>query len=118
MTGWIGVDLDGTLASYSGWKSETQIGEPVPAMVAKVKRALALGWEVRIMTARVSTRDPEELHAVRSAILTWCIQHLGVGLEVTCVKDYAMVELWDDRAVQVTPNTGEFVGASRILGGD
>jgi hypothetical protein len=28
-------------------------------------------------------------------------------LEVTCVKDFAMIELWDDRAVGVLMNTGQ-----------
>jgi hypothetical protein len=31
-------------------------------------------------------------------------------LPVTCEKDMAMVEFWDDKAVQVIPNTGEPVG--------
>lgn len=36
---------------------------------------------------------------------TWLVVTLGV-IPVVCRKDYAMVELWDDRAVQVIPNTG------------
>jgi hypothetical protein len=27
--GWIGVDLDGTLAHYDGWKGIDHIGEPI-----------------------------------------------------------------------------------------
>jgi len=30
-------------------------------------------------------------------------------LEVTNVKDFAMIELWDDRCKQVIINTGELV---------
>jgi hypothetical protein len=37
--GWIGVDLDATLAKYDGWKSADHIGEPIPAMVDRVSRA-------------------------------------------------------------------------------
>jgi hypothetical protein len=98
--GWIGVDLDGTLAHYSGWVSETHIGEPVAPMVARVKRWLAEGRIVKIFTARA--------HSLRSveAIQAWCQQHIGPVLEVTATKDYKMVELWDDRAVGVIPNTG------------
>jgi len=28
--GWVGVDLDGTLAHYDGWKGADHIGEPGP----------------------------------------------------------------------------------------
>jgi len=52
--GWIGVDLDGTLAYYDEWRGLYHIGEPIPAMVDRVKRWLAEGRDVRIFTARVS----------------------------------------------------------------
>lgn len=114
--GWIGVDLDGTLAKYEGWQGATHIGEPVPAMVERVKRWLADGWEVRVFTARVSHDNSmervREANLARRAIVDWCIAHIGRELSVTNVKDYAMVELWDDRAVQVVPNTGAPVGES------
>lgn len=109
-TGWIGVDLDGTLAYYEGWKGETHIGAPVPAMVERVKRWLAEGREVRIFTARVSGGD---VTAFLQVMERWCETHIGRRLVVTNVKDYAMDELWDDRAVQVVPNTGQPVGESR-----
>ncbi len=31
ITGWIDVDLDGTLAQYDGWKGVAHIGEPTDA---------------------------------------------------------------------------------------
>ncbi|RPD50495.1 hypothetical protein DNI29_04550 [Hymenobacter sediminis] len=102
---WIGVDLDGTLAHYDGWKSINHIGEPVPAMQARVKQWLAQGKHVKIFTARVFDPSPEVLRP----IVAWCRQHLGRVLPVTCVKDMAMTELWDDRAIQVVVNTGERV---------
>ena len=109
--GWIGVDLDGTLAEYDGWKGAEHIGAPVPAMADRVKRWLADGHKIKIFTARVSGPF-EEAEMVREAVAAWCAEHIGQRLEVTCVKDYAMIELWDDRAVQVIPNTGEPVGKS------
>lgn len=111
MSGWIGVDLDGTLAKYDGWKGEDHIGEPVPAMLARVKKWLAEEREVRIFTARVSG-DAEETAFVRKALTAWCLKHVGQDLPVTNAKDYGMIELWDDRAVQVRVNTGEPVGHS------
>lgn len=105
--GWIGVDLDGTLAEYKEFKGETSIGPPVPLMVARVKKWLAEGKEVRIFTARVAKPDNEE--AVHQAIHLWSVLHLGKQLRVTCKKDHKMTELWDDRAKQVIPNTGKLV---------
>lgn len=102
--GWIGVDLDGTLAHYDGWRGESHIGAPVPKMVERVKRWLANGYEVRIMTARVCR--PESAFLVRR-IQAWTMEHIGKRLPVTSQKDYDMIELWDDRAVQVVQNTGD-----------
>jgi hypothetical protein len=104
--GWIGVDFDGTLATYGKWGGIESLGDPVPKMVARVRQCLAEGKEVRIMTARVS-RPGMEGEQAAVAIRRWCQQHIGVALPVTCRKDFAMIELWDDRAVQVIPNTGE-----------
>jgi hypothetical protein len=119
MSGWIGVDLDGTLAHYEAWKGQMNIGAPIPAMVARVKRWIAAGHEVRIFTARVASTQvhnldgtPHDSAGVVAAIQAWCLEHLGVALAVTCVKDWGMIELWDDRAVQVRMNTGEPVGQS------
>lgn len=105
--GWIGVDLDGTLARYDGWRGALHIGEPVPRMVERVKAWLAEGREVRIFTARVGPQ-PEDypLAEVVELIRAWCLQHIGVALPVTATKDYAMLQLWDDRCVQVIANTG------------
>lgn len=41
--GWIGVDLDGTLAYYDGWIGAGHIGEPVPAMLERVKQLAGSG---------------------------------------------------------------------------
>lgn len=103
MSGWIGVDLDGTLAHYDIWRGEEHIGPPVPAMVDRVKGWLLEGLEVRIFTARVQRRSPRVIKTIEG----WCQEHIGAVLQITNVKDYGMIELWDDRAVQIVPNTGE-----------
>jgi hypothetical protein len=120
VSGWIGVDLDGTLAEYHGWNGG-EIGAPVPAMVERVKKWLADGVKVKIFTARVgwgggysevskASDTPDFIAEQTQAIEAWCEQHIGQKLEVTAVKDWACVEIWDDRCVQVVPNTGERVG--------
>lgn len=104
--GWIGVDLDGTLAYYDSWKSETNIGAPIMFTVLRIKKWLEEGRTVKIFTARVATENEEELKAVRGAIEKWCELHIGQKLEVTCKKDYQMIKLVDDRAEQVVQNQG------------
>lgn len=115
MRGWIGVDLDGTLAFYDGFKGSDQIGEPIKPMVERVKGWRAAGREVRIFTARVSLEHAQgferDSQLARKTIEDWCLKHIGEVLPITCMKDFAMVELWDDRCVQVVPNTGEPVGS-------
>jgi hypothetical protein len=112
---WIGVDLDGTLAFSDQWRGRTHIGAPIPAMLIRVKDWLANGKRVKIFTARVSG-DPQEAQEVRDAVTAWLVKHGLPPLEVTCVKDYGMSTLWDDRAVHVIPNTGNAIGACRATG--
>jgi hypothetical protein len=117
--GWIGVDLDGTLAHYDGWVSEQHIGEPVPMMLARVRRWIDEGQDVRIFTARADGGDAavaagnaegekmRDVQRIIGIIQDWTEKHLGVRLPVTNRKDYGMVVLYDDRCVQIIPNTGE-----------
>ena len=128
--GWIGVDFDGTLVTYGGWKGANNIGNPIAPMVASVKYWLDQGQQVRIYTARVwplpgvkvgqgvnevmpiepltSSRMEEIIESV-GAIRQFCLFNLGRELDITCVKDIYMKELWDDRCRQVITNTGRVV---------
>lgn len=56
MNGWIGVDLDGTLARYDGWVGITHISDPVPAMQDRVVRWLDQGIDVRISGQKGKSR--------------------------------------------------------------
>ena len=105
MAGWIGVDLDGTLAFYDGWRGLDHIGEPIVPMLHRVKQWIKSGMDVKIFTARVSCPEPEKTIIVQ-AIHDWCAKNDLPPLEVTNIKDFGMIELWDDRAVQVGFNTG------------
>jgi hypothetical protein len=111
MSGWIGVDLDGTLAHYDKWIGTDHIGEPIHEMVQRVKEWLDKGQEVKIFTARIHGHGQLDLDGVEvdviSPIQAWCVAHIGQELEVTNIKDFGMIELWDDRAVQVITNTGK-----------
>jgi hypothetical protein len=107
----IGVDFDGTLSTFSqslGWMGPFVTGDPVPKMVEKVKKALAEGAYVGIFTARIVPHVGETFNvaAAITVIQDWCEKHIGVRLPVTHSKA-GFNEMWDDRAVQVLPNTGE-----------
>jgi hypothetical protein len=112
--GWIGVDLDGTLAYYDEWRGASHVGEPIMPMVERVKGWIAEGKSVRIVTARVSStptshkRQRDAAYAM-IAIQDWCFEHLGTILPVVCTKDFDMIELYDDRCRQVEKNTGQIL---------
>jgi len=110
---WIGVDLDGTLAHYDRWVGITHIGEPIPAMLERVKEWRKAGTGVRIFTARVGPGQPPGfVFLAKEAIENWCIKHLGERLPITAEKDLKMFQLWDDRCVCVKRNSGEILGAN------
>ena len=133
--GWYGFDLDGTLAVYDGWQGIDHIGAPVVKTVRLIKRMHADGLRVKILTARVSPRSNPDMKPNPYLENRWCIQDpdatpwalkgrwtplefiqewchsvLGFVPEITHEKDYLMLNLFDDRVVQVEPNTGWILG--------
>ncbi len=99
--GWIGVDLDGTLAEYEA--TCKTIGKPVPLMLARVVQWLEQGIEVRIFTARAT--DPIMIPVIKIWLKQWGLP----DLKVTCCKDFAMIALYDDRCIRVETNTGKLI---------
>ena len=94
----IAVDLDGTLAVYGGYKGPKDIGEPIPAMMQRVRQWREEGREVIIFTARDKNSWPH--------IKRWLRRH-GLGdMKVTNIKTYDIMEFYDDRAYRVEYNTG------------
>lgn len=112
---WIAVDFDGTLATFGcNWPNDYRAtGEPIPAMVERVRAWIAEGEDVRIFTARMDCYHPKFPNltpkAVRRPIQVWCIKHLGKLLPVTNKKDYWCKALYDDRAIQVEKDTGRLI---------
>lgn len=100
--GWIGIDLDGTLAR-SDYLLDQKIGNPVPKMMTRLNQLIQEGHRIKIFTARAS--DPAEIILVKK----WLKENGLPELEITNVKDYGMILLYDDRAIQVITNTGEIV---------
>jgi hypothetical protein len=111
--GWIGCDLDHTLAKYeSGMAGTYKIGEPIPAMVRRVKRWLKRGIEVRIMTARANKYPGWDHERAIRTVEDWTEKVFGQKLRVTNEKDFEMIEIWDDRAVRVEADTGRKLSPS------
>lgn len=99
--GWIGVDLDGTLAFYDQWRGEEHVGEPIPLMLARVQEWLKDGKNVKIFTARANN-GPKQIEVIHQ----WCEKNGLPRLEVTATKDFGMIVLFDDRCYRVEENTG------------
>lgn len=133
--GWYGFDLDGTLAIYDGWQGIDHVGAPVAKTMRLMKRMHEDGLRVKILTARVSPRTNPETKAnpylenhwcvespsdmpwaladrwtAKEFIQEWCWRTLGFVPEITHEKDHLMLNLFDDRVVQVEPNTGWILG--------
>ena len=100
---WIGVDLDGVLAVISGAYDPKVIGEPVKPMLDKVKRWIKDGKKVKILTARAT--DKKAIPAIRK----WLTANGLPNLEITNKKDHDMTALYDDKAIQVKKNKGDYV---------
>jgi hypothetical protein len=105
----IAVDLDGTLAEYKSGDWDKPPGEPIPAMVERVRKWLDEGCQVVIFTAREIVWNER--------IFTWVHHHIGskwlfMGcIRVTNIKPKDADEFWDDRAVRVERNTGRVLSA-------
>jgi hypothetical protein len=66
---------------------------------------MAAHRRVKIMTARAATEmniPPIQEWLIKNGFVWEC----GSPLEITNVKDFQMIQLWDDRAVEVIHNTG------------
>jgi len=93
----LAVDLDGTLLKYSGWKGETEFGEPIPGVKEVLQQVRDAGWAIVIWTIR---NQPEALsaHLNKHNIPFDYINQNPYGPPRTGPKIFADVYL-DDRAI-------------------
>lgn len=90
-------------------------------MLSRVHGWLDQGIEVRIVTARVGASgvvlrdgtvdDQCNAEKQRALVDAWCVEHIGQSLPITHGKDVMLIELWDDRVVQVERDTGARIRA-------
>lgn len=100
---WVGVDFDGTWSSTDNpghFVPPYPLGEATPLMTLRVRIMRKAGLRVKLFTARAAS--PEAV----SKLQIWMEKAIGEVLEVTDRKDYQMIRFFDDRALQVVPNTG------------
>src|SRR5258708_2659092 len=108
--GYYAIDLDGTLAEYHHDFKHDELGMPIHKTVSLIKEMLGQGYDVRILTARVGPQsDDTNVDDVRTMIENWCLEHIGTILIVQNHKCYEMIQLYDDRAIQVELNTGRLM---------
>lgn len=107
------VDFNGTLVHHErGGKvvdddGKVYIGPPIPGMVARVRKLLDRGTEVRIMCGTVGEGGPKG-EAMAKAIRAWCKEHLGRELEPTGTITTKCLMIWNDKAKEVIRNEGRF----------
>lgn len=110
---WIGFEFDGVLVVIDPVTGD--IGDPIQSTVDRIATILDDGLcNVKIFSAKASLPDKvAEIHH-------WLETHNIPKLEVTNVKDFGMIGLFDYRATTVLPNTGvtwyEYTGTERPNG--
>jgi hypothetical protein len=102
--GWIGVDLDSTLAHHEKFEGIETIGEPIGDMVQFVKQLLEQGKQVKIFTSRANIKGAGKY------IATWLKDVAKLPpMEVTATKDAHCIAIYDDIAHRVEKNTGKIL---------
>ncbi len=111
-TAWVGVDLDGTLAYFNAESTLSEVGPPIPPMLERVRAMIARGERVKIVTAWAAYAEQVPL------IQKWLRENGLPPLEVTNIKDFNMIRLYDDRCIQVESNTGRIITDAHDRGED
>lgn len=89
------VDLDDTLAKYTGVRGNSPVGDPNPEIVGVVHYLHEMGFEIRLFTARAGFPDQVPL------IEEWLKKHNLSFMIITNVKDHGVIAILDDKAVNV-----------------
>lgn len=101
----IALDFDKTLAYHESRWGVSRVGEPIPAMVEKVKEWLSKGYDITIFTVRMN-RTGEALNEQIKMIDDFLIKTGLPILPKTATKQHEFSHIIDDRAYHVDPNSG------------
>jgi hydroxymethylpyrimidine pyrophosphatase-like HAD family hydrolase len=105
-TRYICIDLDGTIAAYSGWQGPAHFGEPLPGVRAALGKLKEKGWRIIVFTTRgdvASIRDYLESHDIPFDYIN---ENPDQPAGTNTGKPVAQVYV-DDRAVQFQGNWTE-----------
>lgn len=100
---WIGIDLDGTLATIDENTSRLNIGKPIEEMKTIIENHIKEGYVIKIFTARAAYSDQIPI------VKQWLEDNNFPNWEITCQKDFAMIRYYDDMAVTIERNTGKIL---------
>lgn len=77
------MDFDATLAEWNDWSFAP--GQPIPAMVERVRTALAEGKKIRLFTARVwpDGQTAEQLAAQLSMLKAVIVYQVSLCIDFT-----------------------------------
>jgi hypothetical protein len=79
-------------------------GEPIRARMKTV-----MGWIknfIQCNNLSLNEDQRRKMQAFGEFLDSTTKEHIGTELDVTCKKHIEFIEFWDDRAIQVIPNTG------------
>lgn len=105
MSKWIGVELEGTLAEYND-RFPNQIGEPVNAMLLRVKGWLNEGKTVKVLSHRAKAGSSNY------EVNRW-LREQGLGMLEVVPLEKDMQSFWGARAVRVELNDGKLCNGCR-----
>ena len=109
---WWGFDVDKTAFVDEGGTRGGVIGEPIMPIIRRIKHFLRTGRKVNIVTARVHPSEPdreEQVLTVSRALDAVLGPEMASKIGIRSDKDRHMIDLYDDRAMQVIPNKGILV---------
>jgi hypothetical protein len=96
--GWIAFDFDRTLAVRNSGDNIFKLGAPIPKGIELMKRCVAAGRKVKVLTARSESQW--------SKLTAWLEKQGIPGVEVTNKKDSRMDILFDDKGCGLVENEG------------
>lgn len=102
----IGIDLDGTIAQYDGWRGHTSIGPLLPGAIEFLHELKRRGYQLVLFSARAC--DIEGRRAIAAYLIENKIMELFEG--ITHEKLYKFAAFVDDRAIAFKGNYDVVLG--------
>lgn len=103
------VEFEGALATWDA-KNPDDLGEPILAMVDRLKRHIADGGFIRVVDKKSFGSDFVANGTRSQDVADWCFRHLGfypvISPIPTTYVEMMPVPFWSSRVIQTEFNTG------------